>query len=224
MPTHTHSTHARARTHTRTHTHTATRPWIVWPNWIDTLFWKAFIIWDVYLPCLMLTGKNEHYEVRLTEPARHVSLFHFSGSCTGICGSHLFVLSTCYCCLLFQLCHPIRLIHEFSKMRQRLQPNLHVIVTYAAIAILWTNRRHLKLWHKIQSFHRLHGLGTDQRSFGTRKNQQTTIIMILSFIAYSIFKNKGIELTTNKKHQQSHARCDMCRDCLVTVSIWRIRE
>ena len=96
------------------------------------------------------------------------------------------------------------------------------IVTYAVMVILWSIRHNWILRRKGLRF-ASHTVWVDQRSLGRWKNQQTTIILILGYVAYSIL-NKDTELITNKKHQQLHARCDICRGCLVTVSIWWIRE
>ena len=64
----------------------------------------------------------------------------------------------------------------------------------------------------------------EQTSLGRCKIQQMTIILILSYIAKFHIEYRDIELITKKKHQQLHARCDICKSCLATVSIWRISE
>ena len=44
--------------------------------------------------------------------------------------------------------------------------------------------------------------------------------------AYSILNipGKDVELISNKRHLQLYGRCNICRGCFVTVSIWRISE
>ena len=51
-----------------------------------------------------------------------------------------------------------------------------------------------------------HAIWTIQTSLGRRNNEQTTIILILSYISYSILNIRSLNLLLIKKDQQLHSR------------------